>query len=114
MKKFLLLLCLISLCSTTAFAAKYKINTSGQVTSPNGKVQTNISPQKHVSDVYKNYYHQTYTQNNIVNANSVGTIDIVMDYSGSMYNWIEVAKQSMSKIVSQLPQSTKIGFRISS
>ena len=114
MKKILVTLCLISICSTAALGAKYKVNTSGQITTPSGNVQnnSNILKPMPVSDVYSNYYHQTYIQNNQVNANPVGTIDIVMDYSGSMTYWIEVAKRSMTAIVSQLPQSTKVGFRV--
>jgi len=114
MKKFFVVLCLISICSVSAFGAKYKVNTGGQVISPTGSVQntsTVVQPQP-VQNVYTNYYHQNYVANQQVNANPVGTIDIVMDYSGSMAYWIEVAKRSMTAIVSQLPQTTKVGFRV--
>lgn len=114
MKKLLILLCLISICSVTAIGAKYKVNTGGQVVSPNGSVQnsSNVLQPKQVSDIYSNYYQQSYVENKQVNVNPVGTIDIVMDYSGSMAYWIEVAKRSMATIVSQLPQNTKVGFRV--
>lgn len=45
-------------------------------------------------------------------ANPAGTIDIVMDYSGSMSYWIEAAKKAMTSIVAQLPATTRIGFRV--
>lgn len=114
MKRFFIILCLISLCSVAAIGAKYKVNTGGQITSPSGAVQntSNVLQPKPVNDVYTNYYHQTYVENKQVNVNPVGTIDIVMDYSGSMTYWIEVAKRSMASIVSQLPQTTKVGFRV--
>ena len=114
MKKFLAILCLIFICSATAMGAKYKVNTSGQITTPSGNIQnsSNILQPTQAADVYSNYYHQIYVQNNQVNANPVGTIDIVMDYSGSMTYWIEVAKRSMASIVSQLPVTTKVGFRV--
>jgi len=115
MKRLFLILCLISICSVAALGAKYKVNTGGQVTSPTGSVQNNsnvLQPAQQVPTVYSNYYHQTYVNNNQVNANPTGIINIVMDYSGSMTYWIEVAKRSMTSIVSQLPQTTKIGFRV--
>ena len=114
MKRFGLILCLVFIFAVSAIAAKYKVNTSGQIMSPNGNVQntSNILEPLPVSDIYSNYYHQNYIENRQVNVNPVGNIDIVMDYSGSMAYWIEVAKYSMKSIVSQLPQSTKIGFRV--
>lgn len=114
MKRIFILLCIISLFTVTAIGAKYKVNTGGQITSPNGSVQntSNILQPTPVNQVYTNYYHQNYVDNKQVNVNPVGTIDIVMDYSGSMTYWIEVAKRSMASIVSQLPQSTKVGFRV--
>ena len=114
MKKFLLILCLISVCSLGTFASKYKVNTGGQIIAPNGNVQnsSNVLHPMQVSDVYTNYYHQNYVANQQVNVNPVGNIDIVMDYSGSMAYWIEAAKISMSTIVSQISPTTKVGFRV--
>ncbi len=114
MKKVLISLILLSLASTV-FAAKYKVNTGGKVVSPTGRVQqssTIISPQPTYDNVYNNYYSQNYVSTKQVLANPVSTVDIVMDYSGSMSYWIEAAKNSMAAIVSQIPTSTKIGFRV--
>ena len=115
MKKALIVLLSLTVVSAGAFAAKYKVNTGGKVISPNGSVQTNsklISPQPAYNNVYNNYYSQNYVSNRQVLAKPVGTIDIVMDYSGSMAYWIEAAKNSMTAIIAQLPVSTKIGFRV--
>jgi len=111
MKKALLILFALLICSITVYAATYKINTGGKVTSPTGKVQTN-SPIINSQNVYNNYNAQTYVNTQQVNANPCGTIDIVMDYSGSMSYWISAAKNSMAAIVNQLPTSTKVGFRV--
>ena len=61
---------------------------------------------------YNNYTATNYVNNNVVNKTQVGVVEIVMDYSGSMSNWITAAKRSMSAIVAQIPTATKIGFRV--
>jgi len=111
MKKISLVICiLLCFASASAFAAKYKVNTSGRVTNPNGQTQQSSVIQNQVQQ-YNTYSAQSYTANKVVLTTSVSNIDIVMDYSGSMSNWIKAAKVTMSMIVSQIPQSTKIGFR---
>lgn len=111
MKKFLIILLLTSCFSLSAFAAKYKINTSGKVTAPNGKSQ-NSSVLNNPTNFYNNYSAKNYVNSQQVTKTPIGTIDIVMDYSGSMYYWINEAKKTMSMIVSQLPTTTAIGFRV--
>ena len=111
MKRMLFIIFFMVAFSLTAVAAKYKVNTSGKVTSPDGKVQKG-SVLMNNSNFYRNYNAQYYTGTKQVLVNQVGTIDIVMDYSGSMLNWINAAKSSMSQIVAQLPPSTQIGFRV--
>ena len=97
--------------SGCAYAAKYKVNTSGVVKSPTGNVMT--SPANTTNqNYYNNFQAPAYVNSNQVNASQVGTIEIVMDYSGSMSNWIGVAKRSMSAIVAQIPQTTRLGFRV--
>lgn len=109
MKKKLLTLLIITGCLTTccAYAAKYKVNTSG-VVKQNGKV---ISPTKG-QNYYNSYTPQSYVNSNKVNAVPVSTIEIVMDYSGSMSNCILEAKKAMAAIISQIPASTNVGFRV--
>lgn len=111
MKKVLLIiLCVLVLTPCCVWAAKYKVNTSGTVKNvQTGKV---VKPQTQSTNYYNNYNATNYANSNQVNAVSVGTIDIVMDYSGSMSNWIGVAKSAMQSIVYQIPDSTKIGFRV--
>lgn len=104
MKKIFKILFILTALSMSAYAATYKINNSGKVVSPSGTVQTN-------TNLYNNYSATNYVSNNIVNQNAVGTIDIVMDYSGSMEPWINVAERTMARILSQIPLSTKVGFR---
>lgn len=65
-----------------------------------------------VDNLFNNYQAQNYIATNQVNANSVGIIEFVMDYSGSMSNWIGVAKRSMAEILAQIPAATKVGFRV--
>ena len=75
-----------------------------------------VSPSAQSTQVMDNYFNnyqaQNYITNNHVNDNSVGIVEFVMDYSGSMSNWIEVAKRSMSAILLQIPTKTKVGFRV--
>ena len=97
--------------SVTAFAAKYKVNTGGRVTAPDGTHQ-NSSVLNNSANVYSNYSAKNYVNNRQVQKAGVSTIDIVMDYSGSMYYWINEAKKTMGSIVSQLPAGTSVGFRV--
>ena len=111
MRKLPLLLGFLVLSSCCAFGAKYTVNTSGVVKSPARTVQTspaNVTNQNY----FNNYSVSTYVDQNIVNDEQAPIVEIVMDYSGSMANWILVAKRSMSTIVSQIPSSTKLGFRV--
>lgn len=93
------------------FAAKYTVNSSGTVKTSSGQVLT--SPANTVNqNYYNNYYIQNYADSNAVNTNQTGIVEIVMDFSGSMSNWINAAKRSMSIIISQIPPATKVGFRV--
>ncbi len=106
----LLLISLFLITTGCAFAAKYTVNTSGQVKS-NGNIIS--APSNAINQNYfNNYQAQSYVSSNMVNANQVGTIEIVMDFSGSMSNWIGVAKRSMTSIVGQIPSSINLGFRV--
>ncbi len=110
MKKILWAVVLMSFISLSAFAAKYKVNTSGTVTSSGKKVQSSL--QTSTQNLYNNYQAQPYIAAHQAIKNGIGTIDIVMDYSGSMSVWIDAAKRYMSAIISQLPATTKVGFRV--
>ncbi len=101
----------IILSSTVAFAAKYTINKSGTVRNQAG--QTITSPANSVNqNFYNTYTPANYINNNVVNQTQVGTIEIVMDFSGSMSNWITAAKRSMAAIIAQIPSTTRVGFRV--
>lgn len=111
LKKVVISLILMSGFALAATAAKYKVNTHGKVTSPAGTTQ-NSSVLNNSSDFYNNYTSQNYVNTQQVIKSYVPTIDIVMDYSGSMSYWIAEAKRSMSAIISQLPAGTAVGFRV--
>ena len=111
MKKLLVfaIVSLLTVCGVCA--ATYKVNTSGVVKSSSGQVIS--SPANTVNqNYYNNFGAQMYVNTNQVNNLPVGIIEIVMDYSGSMTNWIGVAKRSMSSIVAQIPATTNVGFRV--
>ena len=108
MKKFIISFIIFVLTTCSAFAAKYKVNTSGVVKN-NGKV---VSPTVNTTNPYNVYNSSNYVASNTVNAVSVSTIELVMDYSGSMSNWIIQAKQAMSQIIAQIPSTTNVGFRV--
>ena len=132
MKRSLTLLAaVIMTMSCIAYGAKYTVNTSGTIKNQSGTIIT--SPANSVNQNYynapnnysqipqnsqeminyfNNFNAETYINTNQVNQANVGIVEFVMDYSGSMSNWIEVAKRSMSEILSQLPASTKVGFRV--
>ena len=110
-KKIVLIFVLAAFTVCASYAAKYTVNTSGTVKNKAGTIIT--SPSNSVNqNYYNNYNAQTYISTNQVNAQNVDIIEFVMDYSGSMSNWIEVAKRSMTAILAQIPSSTKVGFRV--
>ena len=109
-KSLLVIFAIIAITAGAAFAAKYQINTSGVVKNSGNVIS---APSNAVNQNYYNTYtSQNYVSNNIINQEQVGIIEIVMDYSGSMANWIGVAKRSMASIIAQVPSSTNIGFRV--
>lgn len=97
------LLILILLLATSVYAATYKVTPGGTVKSPAGVTTKNY---------YNNYSSQNYVQNQTVRGGNIDNIEIVMDFSGSMSAWVREAKSAMSKIAAQIPQSTKVGFRV--
>ncbi|MBO5948132.1 hypothetical protein J6Q66_04790 [bacterium] len=103
MKKFLFILFLVFFFSGVCFAATYKINKSGKVVSNQNKTTQNV---------YNIYSAQDYTNSNRVNQNSASVVEIVMDYSGSMVSIIDVAKQTMSQVVAQIPTDIQLGLRV--
>jgi len=110
-KKILVLVAICAiLTGAAAFAAKYTVNKSGTVKTGTGQVIT--SPANSVNQNFNSYQMQNYVANNQVNQNAIGTIEIVMDFSGSMSNWIVAAKRSMAAILAQIPPTTKVGFRV--
>lgn len=111
MKKFIIIfICILISIPSYALAAKYTVNTKGSV--KNTKTGVTVHPQTQIKNYYNNYNATNYANTNQVNATQVQFIDIVMDYSGSMGNWIGVAKSAMTTIVNQIPDNVNIGFRV--
>ena len=111
MKKLLISTLIATLCTGICVAATYTIKSSGGTTT----VKSSGSTQKQTTqttNVYNNYSSTQYVNNNTVNNSSAEIIDIVMDFSGSMSDVVSVAKATMSSVVSQIPTSTKVGFRV--
>ncbi len=107
MKKIIISILIVFTICLTSEAAKYKVNTKGSVTSGNKQIQAPVN-----QNPLNNYYAQPYVNTKQALQGGVGTIDIVMDYSGSMLNWIDAAKIYMSAIIAQLPESVQTGFRV--
>ena len=105
-KNILSLILSISILSVCAYGAKYTINTSGSVKS-NGKVVAPIT-----KNPYSVYSVGQYVNSVASQTSNVNTIDIVMDYSGSMANCIQEAKRAMSTIVAKISPDTNLGFRV--
>lgn len=109
MKKFIYLF-LIVLIGSSVLAATYKINKNGTIKAPNGTATQIKTPQ--TTNYFNNYYSQNYVNSQVVNKSNVNYIEIVMDFSGSMTSWVNVAKNTMTQILSQIPASTNVGFRV--
>lgn len=113
MKKIVSLFAIIALISTcSAFAGKYKVNTSGVVKSKGKVVSPSTQNPANQANPYNVYNAGNYVASNQVNSGQVGTIEFVMDYSGSMANYITEAKRAMRSIVAQIPSSVNVGFRV--
>ncbi|MCQ2753692.1 MAG: hypothetical protein MJ231_01440 [bacterium] len=111
MKKLILLAILVSIGTLSVYAATYKVNSNGTLTSPSGTVQS-VQTKTTQPQVYNTYTTQNYTQNVQQNVGQAGIVEIIMDYSGSMSNWVSVMENSMQTIVKQLPQNIKFGLRV--
>ena len=107
MKKILLTSSIVLMCAGVCLAATYKIQNNGKISSPASSQNTQTT-----TNLYNNYNSGQYVNNNTVNSQPAGVIDIVMDFSGSMSSTVQVAKSTMASVVSQIPSSTKIGFRV--
>ena len=105
MKKIILAVFILVIFAGAGIAATYKIKNGGTVVSPANKTTR-------TTNMYNNYSSGQYVANNTVNAQPAGIIDIVMDFSGSMSSTVQVAKATMASVVSQIPASTQIGFRV--
>ena len=77
-------------------------------TTQNSQMMTNSSVQQKVQ-VYK---PANYIQNRIVQNTSNDIVEIVIDYSGSMRNWITKAQETMRQILPQIPSNTQVGLRV--
>lgn len=109
MKKYILLSIICTfLVSGIAFGAKYKVNTSGTVKTNQGTV---VKPSQ-TQNPYSVYTPNNYNAKTQTSTSQVQYIDLVMDYSGSMSNWIAQAKRTMTSIIAQIPSSTKVGLRV--
>ncbi|MBE7706402.1 MAG: VWA domain-containing protein [Cyanobacteria bacterium SIG30] len=102
MKKILTITLTMLIC-LSANCATYKIKESGQVYAPNGT---------QIQNLYNNYTPKNYVQTNAIEKNKTDIIEIVMDFSGSMVDWVDVAKLTMQKVISQIPSKTFVGLRV--
>lgn len=92
MKIFILSLIFIFLFSGLVYAAKYKVNSSGEIINHNVKT-TGVLP----------------TQ--IYSGTTVKFVDIVIDYSGSMTEVIKKLNNTINNVISAIPNYTAIGLR---
>ena len=109
MKKYIIATAVTILCASVCIAATYTIKTNGGVTTVR---PASPSTTKTQTTNYNTYSSGQYVSNNTVNSSYAGIIDIVMDFSGSMSDVVNVAKATMSSVVSQIPPSTQVGFRV--
>lgn len=61
---------------------------------------------------YQVYQAAPYLQNNVVKQSQTEVIQIVIDYSRSMSNWIGIAKSTLQSILPQIPEGTEVGLRV--
>ena len=106
MKKILISTFVTTLCAGVCLAATYTIKSTSSGTT----IKSN-TPAKS-TNIYNNYSAGQYVANNTVNSSYAGVVDIVMDFSGSMSGAVQVAKNTMSSVVAQIPSSIQVGFRV--
>lgn len=61
---------------------------------------------------YTVYKPAPYVQNSVVSQSKSDVIELVMDYSGSMSSWINLAQNTMQSILPQIPSTTRVGLRV--
>ena len=110
MKKYIIATAVTILCASVCIAATYTIKTKGGVTTI--KPPASSTSVKTQTTNYNTYSSGQYVSSNTVNSSYAEVIDIVMDFSGSMSDVVNVAKATMSSVVAQIPPSTQVGFRV--
>ena len=108
-KAFLIIFIIGIFACSTVYAAKYSVSTNGTVKSK-GKVISHPTQTQQNYNVYR--APQYITMNQVNSGINVNNIELVMDYSGSMSNWIYEAKKAMTDIIAQIPKNTNVGFRV--
>ena len=61
---------------------------------------------------YQVYTPAEYTQNDYVQGDGYSVIMLLVDYSSSMVNWINLAKDVLKTVVPEIPSNTKVGLRV--
>lgn len=99
MKRFFITTAITLMCAGVCIAATYTIKPSANKTTT-------------TTNYYNNYTPSQYVTNNTVNNSNSSVVELVMDFSGSMYDAVEVAKNTMASVVSQIPPNIQVGFRV--
>ena len=61
---------------------------------------------------YQVYTPDEYKENDYIQANEYVVIMLLVDYSSSMVNWINLAKDVLKTVVPEIPSNTKVGLRV--
>lgn len=61
---------------------------------------------------YQVYTPDEYAENDYIQANQYVVIMLLVDYSSSMVNWINLAKDVLKTVVPEIPSNTKVGLRV--
>ena len=61
---------------------------------------------------YQVYTPDEYAENDYIQANEYVVIMLLVDYSSSMVNWINLAKDVLKTVVPEIPSNTKVGLRV--
>ena len=104
-KKFFTSVLLLT--SLVAYGATYTIKDNGKVYSESG-----IQVKSQTTNYYNTYTPTNYVSSGALHKGTADAIEIVMDYSGSMADWIDIAKLTMTSVVSQISPQTLVGFRV--
>lgn len=112
MKRFLLIILVLTICTISVLSATYKVTSGGTVKGPNGQIQGKTTSSYQQINTYRATSVANNPNNVVNNARQADIVELVVDYSGSMYGWIAETKAALNSILAGMAGAKNLGVRV--